>query len=61
MLDGRINLDQPNGLVHSHRDDGSLSITLTEKGAIDVAAQYVMEYTSYRPGTNEPEKVTTDG
>eukprot|EP00959_Pyramimonas_sp_CCMP1952_P318385 6662205-Pyramimonas_sp.AAC.1 len=49
ILDGRINLDQPDGYAYSHRDDRSLSITLTEDEAKGVAAQYVMEYTSYRP------------
>eukprot|EP00959_Pyramimonas_sp_CCMP1952_P412442 8643035-Pyramimonas_sp.AAC.1 len=58
IIDGRINLDQPDGHVNSHRDDKTLNITLTEDGAKDVAAQYVMGYTSYRPDTNEPKKVT---
>eukprot|EP00959_Pyramimonas_sp_CCMP1952_P236254 4937562-Pyramimonas_sp.AAC.1 len=33
IIDGKINLDQPNGSVHSHRDDKSLNITLAEDGA----------------------------
>eukprot|EP00959_Pyramimonas_sp_CCMP1952_P165198 3452843-Pyramimonas_sp.AAC.1 len=57
VLDGRIDFDQANGLVHSRRDDRSLSITLTKNGAIYVAAQYVMEHTSYRPDTNETERL----
>eukprot|EP00959_Pyramimonas_sp_CCMP1952_P170245 3556744-Pyramimonas_sp.AAC.1 len=57
LLDGRINFDRPSGLVYSHRDDKSLSVTLTKNGAIDVAAQYVMEYTCYRPDTNETERL----
>eukprot|EP00959_Pyramimonas_sp_CCMP1952_P450659 9435790-Pyramimonas_sp.AAC.1 len=61
MLDGRIDFDQPNGLVYSHRDDKSVSITLTKNGAIDAAAQYVMECTCYRPDTSEAERLRLTG
>eukprot|EP00959_Pyramimonas_sp_CCMP1952_P209930 4392410-Pyramimonas_sp.AAC.1 len=40
IIGGKINLDQPNGYVHSHRDDKSLNVAVTEDGAKEVAAQY---------------------
>eukprot|EP00959_Pyramimonas_sp_CCMP1952_P222299 4647548-Pyramimonas_sp.AAC.1 len=54
IIDGRINFDQPNGHTHSHCDDKSLNITLTQGGVKEVAAQYVMEYNSFRPEANDP-------
>eukprot|EP00959_Pyramimonas_sp_CCMP1952_P123164 2574830-Pyramimonas_sp.AAC.1 len=47
MLDGKIDLDLPDGLVYPRRVDGTSSVTVTKKEAIDVAAQYVMEHACY--------------
>eukprot|EP00959_Pyramimonas_sp_CCMP1952_P376534 7886753-Pyramimonas_sp.AAC.1 len=60
MLEGKIDLDLPNGLVHLHRDDDSLSIATTKK-PYDMAAQYVMEDTCYHPDTSATDRLRLTG
>eukprot|EP00959_Pyramimonas_sp_CCMP1952_P357064 7476543-Pyramimonas_sp.AAC.1 len=54
IIEGAIDLDQRDGHTYSHCEDVSLNITLTQLEAKAVAAQYLMEYHSFRPGTTDP-------
>eukprot|EP00959_Pyramimonas_sp_CCMP1952_P122195 2554392-Pyramimonas_sp.AAC.1 len=61
MLDGMVNLDLPDGQVYPRNDDGTLSVAVTKQEAIDVAAQYVMEHTCYKPDTGATNRLCLTG
>eukprot|EP00959_Pyramimonas_sp_CCMP1952_P413609 8666562-Pyramimonas_sp.AAC.1 len=61
IIKGTVDLEQFDGFTYSHCEDHLLNITLTQIEAKAVAAQYVMEYHSFRLGTTDPNILRLSG